>query len=147
MIKPVWVAMIGTRRRRLRKLCCLCVVAFGMSACHAESTTGVVSDGTVTDSIAIVAGGSETFTRVAVGQRVNVTLFTVGPGEFDSLPTLSSSNLRFLDVAVVGPYVPAGPRQLFRFTAAAPGRVVVSFQHSEGIDGKRYVVVDTIEIR
>ena len=80
---------------------------------------------------------------VDVGQELDITLGTAGPGQYDSLPTISSSAIRFLDMTFVGPFVPAGPRQRFRFKAEAAGRAIISFQHSE----RSPSVTDTVEVR
>lgn len=77
-----------------------------------------------------------------VGQELQVTLGTVGPGEYSS-PAISTSVLRFLDVSFVSPYIPAGPRQRFRFQAEAPGQVVLLFEHT----GDNAVVRDTVIVR
>ncbi len=66
-----------------------------------------------------------------VGQEVDMRLQTVGPGEYSSPPTISSSAVRFLGASVVGPYVPAGPTQVFRFMAVARGQAVVTFHHTD----------------
>ena len=77
------------------------------------------------------------------GQEFDITLGTVGPGSYDSIPTISTSAVRFLEAAVVPPYVPAGPRQRFRFVAQSPGMAVISFHHSE----KATIVTDTVRVR
>lgn len=69
-------------------------------------------------------------TTLAIGQELDITLGTVGPGAYDSVPAISSSVIRFLDEAVVPPYVPAGPRQRFRFVAERAGEASITFHHS-----------------
>src|SRR6266851_1748118 len=54
--------------------------------------------------------------KVPVGDEVDITLQTIGPGQYAS-PTVSSPAVRFLGVSEVGPAIPAGPTQLFRFQA------------------------------
>jgi len=81
--------------------------------------------------------------RVALGQELDITLQTIGPGRYDSLPAISSPAIRFLDMSFVGPAVPAGPTQLFRFKAEARGQAVVSFyQSTVGYP----IVIDTVEV-
>jgi len=88
--------------------------------------------------------GSETRTVTAiVGQEVRITLGTVGPGAYESPPAVSSPAVYFIDMAYVGPAVPSGPRQEFRFRAEAPGRAIITFQHS----GNNPTVSDTVEVR
>jgi len=78
-----------------------------------------------------------------VGEELSITLQTIGPGEYQSPPAVSSSTVRFVDVAYVSPFVPAGPTQRFRFRAEARGRAIVTFRHS----GSSPMVHDTIEVR
>lgn len=67
-------------------------------------------------SVSIKGSNSQTFI-VPAGSEFTVTLGTVGPGEYSSPPTVSSEVVQFLDVSLVGPYVPAGPTQRFHFSA------------------------------
>ncbi len=57
---------------------------------------------------------------VPVGTEIDITLQTIGPGEYGQ-PQISSSAVSFLDVSYVSPAVPAGPTQLFRFISESPG--------------------------
>lgn len=82
-----------------------------------------------TEPLSVRGSQSQTL-DIAVGQELDVTLQTVGPGQYLSPPSVSSVSLRFLDVAFVSPSVPAGPTQRFRFEGEAPGQVIVVFQHS-----------------
>src|SRR4051794_29351663 len=68
--------------------------------------------------------GSERNRRVsaAVGDHIEITLQTIGPGEYSSPPAISSAAVTFLDVVGCGDPVPAGPTQCFRFRAAARGQ-------------------------
>jgi hypothetical protein len=101
---------------------------------------GVLLAGCATEPLA-VRGGSQTLS-LAVGQELDVTLQTVGPGEYNSPPMVSSPSLRFLSVAFVSPYVPAGPTQQFSFKGEAPGQAIVVFQHS----GNNPIVSDTVNV-
>ena len=82
------------------------------------------------DGIVSVSGDTPTTVVIAAGQELRVTLGTVGPGAYDSLPSISSSTLRFLDMTFPPGQVPGGPRQLFRFIGAASGTAVISFHQS-----------------
>jgi hypothetical protein len=64
----------------------------------------------------------------AEGDRIEVTLQTIGPGRYDS-PILSSGSVRFLGESQGAPN-PGGPLQLFRFDAVATGRADVTIPHS-----------------
>jgi hypothetical protein len=66
---------------------------------------------------------------VAVGDEIDVTLQTIGPGQFGS-PVLSSGSLRFLGESSPDAPNPGGARQLFRFEAAASGRAEVTIPHT-----------------
>lgn len=62
---------------------------------------------------------------VVVGDEIDVTLQTIGPGEYGT-PVLSSRSIRFLGVSYPGPQNPGGPRQLFRFEAVVVGRAEIT---------------------
>ncbi len=93
-------------------------------------------------AISITGSTSRTFT-VPSGNQFSVTLQTIGPGEYSSPPSLSSSAVQFRDVADVCPCVPAGPTQRFRFLAAGPGSAVVTFTHTD----RNPMVEDTVLVR
>ena len=93
------------------------------------------------EPLAVNGSPSRTLSLV-VGQELDLTLQTIGPGEYESPPTLSSPSIRFLDVAFVTPTVPAGPTQRFRFKAEAPGQTIILFLHS----GSNPAVSDTVEV-
>ena len=70
----------------------------------------------------------------AVGDEIDVTLQTIGPGQY-GIPTLSSKSVRFLGVSLTGSPNPGGPRQLLRFKATAAGRAKISIAHEGGVPG------------
>lgn len=78
-----------------------------------------------------------------VGDRIEIVLGNVGPGQFESPPEISSSVLQFVDVSAVMPPNPGGVTQRFRFDAVAHGRALVRFRHNES----RVVVEDTVVVR
>ncbi len=65
----------------------------------------------------------------AVGDEIDITLQTVGPGEYGT-PQISSPVVRFLQVSEVSPPNPGGPTQLFQFKAASSGEAVISIPHT-----------------
>jgi hypothetical protein len=69
--------------------------------------------------------------RVAatVGQPIEVTLQTIGPGQYDT-PQISSPAIRFESVVLKMPPNPGGPTQVFRFAAAAEGEAKVQVPHT-----------------
>jgi hypothetical protein len=93
-------------------------------------------------SVSIKSSTSQSLT-VPAGTQFTVTLQTIGPGAYASPPTVSSGAVQFLDVADIGPYVPAGPTQKFRFAARTRGEAIVVFQHT----GNNRTVEDTVDVR
>lgn len=76
----------------------------------------------------------------SVGQELRIRLQTIGPGEYASPPTIEGTAVIFLDASLVSPHVPAGPTQVFRFKAVAPGRAIIAFHHT----GQNPTVSDTV---
>jgi hypothetical protein len=66
---------------------------------------------------------------LAAGDRIELTLQTIGPGPYTT-PQLSSGAVRFLSESTPGPPNPGGVSQLFRFEAAASGRAELTIPHS-----------------
>jgi hypothetical protein len=79
---------------------------------------------------------------IKAGRELELTLGTVGPGEYESPPAVSSAAVRFLDVRLVTPPVPAGVRQQFRFEAVRPGVAVIVFHHT----AQGTTIKDTVEV-
>jgi hypothetical protein len=79
---------------------------------------------------------------ITAGRELDVMLQTVGPGEYASPPEISSAAVRFLDMELVTPGVPAGPTQRFRFRALTSGIAVVVFHHT--VQGE--TVEDTVNV-
>ena len=80
--------------------------------------------------------------RIAVGQELDLTFQTIGPGEYESRPSISSSSLQFLDVTAFRPAPRAGLAQRFRFKGAIPGQAIVVIHHS----GNSPVIRDTVNV-
>ena len=89
-----------------------------LSACHASSPTALELNGVPSRQIS-----------ASVGQELNIKLQTVGPGSYASPPTIEGTAVTFLDASYVGPEVPAGPTQVFRFKAVEPGRAILAFHN------------------
>ena len=79
---------------------------------------------------------------IKAGRALELTLQTIGPGEYASPPLVSSTAVRFVDVRRVTPAVPAGPTQRFRFEAVERGVAVIVFHHT----GQGPTVEDTINV-
>lgn len=69
--------------------------------------------------------------QVKVHETIDLTLQTIGPGEYGE-PQLSSTAVVFDGTDAASPPNPGGPRQIYRFHAEAPGTVLVTIPHSEG---------------
>jgi hypothetical protein len=101
-----------------------------LAACGSDTPTGV--------------SGIPSRTLTALrGQLVDIRLQTIGPGEYDSLPTISSPAVRFRGASEVTPAVPAGATQLFHFLAIAPGRAIITFRHNV----QPTPVIDTVDVQ
>lgn len=66
---------------------------------------------------------------VAPGDKIDVTLQTIGPGQYET-PTVSSGSVRFLGESSPGLPNPGGVRQLFRFEAVTVGRAEIAIPHT-----------------
>lgn len=64
----------------------------------------------------------------AVGDKIEVTLQTIGPGHYGNA-RVSSGAVVFLDESSVGPPIPAGPTQLYRFEAVDSGQADITVPH------------------
>ena len=65
-----------------------------------------------------------------VGQQIEITLGTIGGGHYGD-PQVSSSAIRFENVALAWPPTPGGPTQICIFEAAAEGEAQVEIFHTE----------------
>ncbi len=59
-----------------------------------------------------------------VAQQVDITLQTIGPAQFGT-PEISSPAIRFENVAVKKPWLPAGPTEVYIFEAVAEGEAQI----------------------
>lgn len=81
--------------------------------------------------------------HLTVGEELDLTVWTVGPGEYMAPPSISSGALRFLDAQTVPRSLPSrSSEQLFRFRGKSPGIVVVTIQHS----GASPTIRDTVVV-
>jgi len=80
---------------------------------------------------------------ITAGRELDLTLQTIGPGEYASPPLVSSAVVRFLDVREVGPPVPAGATQRFRFATVGPSVAVIVFHHT----AEGPTIEDTVDVR
>jgi hypothetical protein len=83
----------------------------------------------------------------AVGDTIEVTLQTIGPGQYGN-PILSSGSVMFLGESPAGVQNPAGPRQLYRFEAVARGAADITIPHSgDRPEGPIPAFAITVEVR
>jgi hypothetical protein len=94
------------------------LTSFALAGCGGDSVGPSVEPGQVISA--------------RVGEQVRMKLQSIGPGEYVSPPTVSSSVVQFLDVRLVTPHVPAGVTQEFRFRAVKVGTAVIGFRHTMG---------------
>ena len=90
---------------------------------------------------ALTDDGSQTIS-LKVGQELDLTLGTVGPGVYQT-PTISSEAVTVLGDSLVGPNSPAGPRQLFRFQGVSAGSAIIVLTHSGG----QPTITDTVVVQ
>ena len=63
-----------------------------------------------------------------VGQAIQVTLQTIGPGQYVS-PQISSAAVRFVNTGFAKTQNPGGPRQIYHFRAASEGEAHLTIPH------------------
>ncbi len=83
----------------------------------------------LTQTISLSNADAGRIVVAAVGDRIEATLQTIGPGQYGN-PTVSSRAVLFLDESSVGPFIPAGLTQLYRFEAIASGQADITVPHS-----------------
>ena len=109
------------------------------SVLFAGTLIGLTACGT--NPVAVMNDSSQMIT-LKVGQELDLTLGTVGPGAYQT-PTLSSGAVAFLGDSLIGPNKPAGPRQLFRFQGVAAGSAIIVLTHS----GDQPTITDTVVVQ
>jgi hypothetical protein len=74
--------------------------------------------------------------KVSLGDTIDVTLQTIGPGEYGT-PVISTPVVEFVKNLPVSPLVqnPAGVIQIYRFLATGLGNSKIDIPHSAGIGG------------
>lgn len=83
----------------------------------------------------------------AVGDKIEVTLQTIGPGQYGT-PSSSSVSVRFRgESSPPGLPNPGGVRQLYRFEVVASGRADITIPHSGGLpQNPRPAFAITVEV-
>lgn len=102
---------------RVTSQCSVVAACVLLSACsNASSPTALELNGVPSRQVS-----------ASIGQELFIKLQTVGPGSYASPPTIEGTAVTFLDASYVGPQVPAGPTQVFRFKAVEPGQAILTF--------------------
>jgi hypothetical protein len=83
---------------------------------------------------------------VAVGEEIEITLQTIGPGQYEK-PILSSSSVVFAGESFVSPFLPAGPTQRYIFAAVAKGRARITIPHTGDVPRPKPAYSITVEVR
>lgn len=76
------------------------------------------------------SGDNGRLLSIGLGDELDVTLQTIGPGQYDEHPSVSFPGVVFSKVSLLTPPNPGGPRQLFQFTAVAAGHAVIAIPHT-----------------
>jgi hypothetical protein len=93
------------------------------------STGGASGAPTSPEVIPLTMEDLEKTVSAALGQEIDVTLQTIGPGQF-AAPELSSSAVEFIEMSFPPNQNPGGPTQLYRFNAVSSGTVVITIKHT-----------------
>jgi hypothetical protein len=101
-------------------------------ACVLLLTFGCGSSGRQTISLNNTDTGRSVV--AAVGDKIEVTLQTIGPGQYGD-PIVSSDSVMFLGESSAGAPNPGGARQLYQFDAVASGRADISIPHTGEVPG------------
>ncbi|HTQ05022.1 MAG TPA: hypothetical protein VMI54_14255 [Polyangiaceae bacterium] len=94
----------------------------------------VVGCGSARDSSAVVLQISDEDAAAVVtakpADEIDLTLHTIGPGNYVETPSVSSPAVSFLDASYPAAQNPGGPTQLFRFDAVSSGTAVITIPHT-----------------
>jgi hypothetical protein len=105
------------------------MVAAGMAALVMAACVAAGCSSSGSETISLYNDDSGRTVVAAVGDRIEVTLQTIGPGQYGT-PSSSSATVRFLgESSPPGQPNPGGVRQLYRFEVVAPGRADITIPH------------------
>ena len=96
-----------------------------LTACGGDSTGG-----TSPQALTLTVDDTGSSVNAAPKERIDVMLQTIGPGEY-STPSISSDNVRFLEVSLPATQGPGGINQDFRFEVESPGTATITIPHSD----------------
>ena len=94
---------------------------------------GLLGAGCGSDPAPVELSGQDNGTELdlANDQEVDLTLQTIGPGQYGE-PTISSSAVRFEGTHLSSQQNPGGPRQIYQFRAVGGGSALISIPHDSG---------------
>ena len=95
--------------------------------------------------ISVDNGGAGQSVVASVGETIEVTLQTIGPGQYGD-PILSSGSVKFLGESPAGTPNPGGPKQLYRFEAVSSGLVNIAIPHTGGLPNGPAVPAFTLTV-
>ncbi len=104
-----------------RYLFAVLIAALFLAACAANKDN--------LPGLSLTGADSGSTIKAAVSQCIDIKLQTVGPGQYET-PIISSSSVKFLSSELLSPAIPAGPTQLYKFQAVAPGTATIEIPHS-----------------
>lgn len=110
------------RRTRIPAAGLVIVAAATLAACSSDGDHSLLP-------ISLADEDTGSTVEAEIGQRIEVTLHTIGPGSYES-PSSSKPVLDFLGEHNPSPQTPAGPTQVYVFLAQAGGTVTVTIPHS-----------------
>ena len=67
----------------------------------------------------------------STGDRIEITLQTIGPGQYGD-PSVTSGSVKFLEEKPAGLQNPGGPRQIYLFEAIRSGEAGITIPHTGG---------------
>ena len=83
------------------------------------------------DDVRLTSGDAGKTIPVPVGSSIEITLTTIGPGQYGA-PQLSSSAVQFENMNFASTQSPGGPTQIFLLRCGARGSTVVTVPHMGG---------------
>jgi hypothetical protein len=120
-----------------QKLCAVATIgALGMTNCGSPTRPSA-------KVWSVTSGDNRRLLTVGLGDEIDVTLQTIGPGQYEERPSVSFPGVVFSKVSILTPPNPGGPRQLFQFTAVAEGHAVISIPHT--VQNSRFEI--TVDVR
>lgn len=106
-------------------------LVYVMTVCCNEAA----SENDITEPILLSGTDSGGSISVGVGQELQITLQTIGPGRY-GVPETTSSTVQIIGEGDAGLQNPGGPRQVFRFYGVEPGEAEIRIPYENGMGEK-----------